>query len=171
MRTIEETKKEVRKLIDYLRENNLSETEIMELIRPTKRLSRLVVTGNYRITLPDYDNAVVRLEPIHKAIYLLFLLHPEGIRFKELPDYRGELAVIYHSMKRKTQAKKKVERSIIDVTDPLNHSIIEKCARIKNVFQQITPHEEYVITGEKGEVRRIALDRNLVVWEEKSLPE
>ena len=53
----------------------------------------------------------------------------------------------------------------MDVTDPLNHSIIEKCARIKQVFKQITPHEEYVITGQKGEVKRITLDRDLVEWE------
>ena len=122
----------------------------MELIKPTKELSRLLVTENYCITLPDYDNTEVRLEPIQKAIYLLFLRHAEGIRFKELPDYREELAEIYHSM---------------DVTDPLNHSIIEKCARIKQVFKQITPHEEYVITGQKGEVKRITLDRDLVEWE------
>ena len=117
----------------------------MELIKPTKELSRLLVTENYCITLPDYDNTEVRLEPIQKAIYLLFLRHAEGIRFKELPDYREELAE--------------------DVTDPLNHSIIEKCARIKQVFKQITPHEEYVITGQKGEVKRITLDRDLVEWE------
>ena len=131
MLTIEGAKEEVRKLIDYLRENNLSEAEIMELIKPTKKLSRLVFTGNYRIILPDYDYAEVRLEPIQKAIYLLFLRHAEGM----------------------------------DVTDPLNHSIIEKCARIKQVFKQITPHEEYVITGEKGEVKRITLDRELVEWQ------
>ncbi len=165
MLTIEETKKEVKRLVDYLRENDVSETEIIELIKPTKRLSRLVVTSDYHIILPDYDNVEVKLEPIHKAVYLLFLRHPEGIRFKELPDYREELAEIYHSMKLRTQAKKKVDRSIIDVTDPLNHSIIEKCARIKKVFQQITPHEGYVITGQKGEVKRITLDRDLVEWE------
>lgn len=105
------------------------------------------------------------MRPICKAVYLLFLRHPEGIRFKELPDYREELAEIYHSMKKRTQAKKKVDRSIMDVTDPLNHSIIEKCARIKQVFKQITSHEEYVITGQKGEVKRITLDRDLVEWE------
>lgn len=171
MRTIEEAKKEVKRLIDYLRKRGVPETDITEIKKPKKKLSRIVVTENYRIFLPDYDGAEVCLEPLHKAVYLLFLRHPEGIRFKELPDYREELADIYHSMKRKTQAKKKVERSIIDVTDPLNHSIIEKCARIRNVFQQITPCEEYVITGEKGEVRRIALDRELVEWETKSPPE
>ena len=170
MRTIEDAKNEVKELVNYLRDNGVTETEIMELIRPEKRLSRLVVTENYRIILPDYEGAEVRLEPLHKAVYLLFLRHPEGIRFKELPDYREELADIYHLMKQKTQAKKKVERSIIDVTDPLSHSIIEKCARIRNVFQKITPCEEYVIAGVKGELKRIALDRELVEWERKSPP-
>lgn len=170
MRTIEDAKNEVTKLVNYLRENGVTEAEIMELIKPKKRLSRLVITRDYRIILPDYEGAEVRLEPLHKAVYLLFLRHPEGIRFKELPDYREELADIYHLMKRKTQVKKKVERSIMDVTDPLNHSIIEKCARIKQVFKQITPHEEYVITGQKGEVKRITLDRDLVEWKKK-LPE
>ena len=170
MRTIEDAKNEVKDLVNYLRDNGVTEAEIMEFIRPEKKLSRLLVTKDFRIILPDYDNTEVRLEPLHKAVYLLFLRHPEGTRFKELPDYREELADIYHQMKRKTQVKKKVERSIIDVTDPLNHSIIEKCARIRNAFQKITPCEEYVITGEKGEIRRIALDRELVEWETKSPP-
>ena len=164
MLSIEEVKNKVKELVNFLRENNVTEEEIMRLVRPETRLSRLVVTEDYRILLPDYE-AEVKLEPIHKAVYLLFLRHPEGIRFKELPDYREELAEIYHSMKKRTQAKKKVERSIMDVTDPLNHSIIEKCARIRQVFKQITPHEQYVITGEKGEAKKITLDRDLVEWE------
>ncbi len=36
-------------------------------------------------------------------------------------------------------------------------------------YWQITPREEYIM-GEKGEIRRIALDRELVEWERKSLP-
>ena len=110
------------------------------------------------------------MRPICKAVYLLFLRHPEGIRFKELPDYREELAEIYHSMKKRTQAKKKVERSIMDVTDPLSHSIIEKCARIRAAFREVTSREEYVITGAKGEVKRITIDRSLVKWEKKESP-
>ena len=162
-------KREIKRLVKMLRDNGASEEEIRELFKEEKKqLERLVVTNDHKLFVGEKE---VLLRPICMAVYLLFLRHPEGIRFKELPDYREELAKIYHSMKRKTQAKKKVERSIIDVTNPLNHSIIEKCARIKNAFKQITPHEDYVITGEKGEVRRIALDRNLVVWEEKSPPE
>ncbi len=54
------------------------------------------------------------MPPLPKAVYLLFLRHPEGIRFK---DYQEELTAIYHSMKKRTQAKKKVQRSIADLTD------------------------------------------------------
>ena len=61
---------------------------------------------------------------IHKAVYILFLRHKEGIRFKELVSYRDELYSIYKTMKHSTQAPLKVKRSIIDLTNPLNSSII-----------------------------------------------
>ena len=54
-------------------------------------LSPLVITKNYRFLLPDYGNKEVQLSPIHKALYLLFLNHSEGIEFKNLVDYREEL--------------------------------------------------------------------------------
>ena len=43
------------------------------------QLSRLVITKDYRFVLADYDNREVELQPVHKAVYLLFLAHPEGI--------------------------------------------------------------------------------------------
>ena len=153
-----------------LREKGASEEEIIELFDVEQRsLSRLLVTKDYRLFFGD-DKLEVKMRPICKAVYLLFLRHPEGIRFKELPDYREELAEIYHSMKKRTQAKKKVERSIMDVTDPLSQSIIEKCARIRAAFREVTSREEYVITGAKGEVKRITIDRSLVKWEKKESP-
>ena len=47
------------------------------------KLSRLVITDDYRFVLVDYDREV-ELQPVHKAVYLLFLAHPEGIEFKRL---------------------------------------------------------------------------------------
>ena len=58
-------------------------------------LSPLVITKNYRFLLPDYGNKEVQLSPIHKALYLLFLNHSEGIEFKNLVDYREELLSLY----------------------------------------------------------------------------
>ena len=45
-------------------------------------LSPLVITEDYRFLLPAYGNREVLLSPIHKALYLLLLNHPEGIEFK-----------------------------------------------------------------------------------------
>ena len=73
-----------------LREKGASEEEIRELFDVEQRsLSRLLVTKDYRLFFGD-DKLEVKMRPICKAVYLLFLRHPEGIRFKELPDYREE---------------------------------------------------------------------------------
>ena len=156
-----------------LREKGASEKEIRELFEVKQRpLSRLLVTKDYRLLIGN-ERLEVKMRPICKAVYLLFLNHPEGIRFKELPDYREELAGIYRAMKLSTQAKKKVERSIIDVTDPSSHSISEKCARIQEAFLKVMDPEtakHYYIYGERGEVKRIGLSRELVTWEQKESP-
>ena len=55
------------------------------------KLSRLMITKDYWFILMDYDQKEVELQPVHKAVYLLFLAHPEGIEFKRLADYREEL--------------------------------------------------------------------------------
>ena len=63
-------------------------------------LSPLVITEDYRFLLPDYGNREVLLSPIHKALYLLFLNHPEGIEFKNLVDHREELFALYRQGRR-----------------------------------------------------------------------
>ena len=73
------------------------------------------------------------MEPLVRAVYLLFLRHPEGIVFKELPDYRQELKMIYAEI-RPWGLTDRAFTSIEDVTDPMRNSINEKCARIKKVF-------------------------------------
>ena len=166
-------KREIKRLVMMLREKGVSEKEIRELFEVEQRpLSRLLVTKDYRLLVGD-DRLEVKMRPICKAVYLLFLNHPEGIRFKDLPDYREELGKTYRSMKLSTQAKKKVERSIIDVTDPISHSINEKCARIKEAFLKVMDAEtatHYYIDGERGEVKSIGLNRELVTWEQKESP-
>ena len=58
------------------------------------KLSRLIITEDYRFILEDYHKEV-DLQPVHKAVYLLFLAHPEGIEFKRLVEYREELTRYY----------------------------------------------------------------------------
>ena len=96
-------------------------------------LSRLVITKDYRFVLEDYNHREVELQPVHKAVYLLFLSHPEGIEFKKLSDYREELTRYYFATARMMDRDKIIE-SVDHLINPLDNAINEKCSRIKKVF-------------------------------------
>ena len=99
------------------------------------RLSRLVITEDYRFVLEDYHKEV-ELQPVHKAVYLLFLAHPEGIEFKRLAGYREEL-LGYYMATAKLMDKEKVMEGVDHLVDPLDNAINEKCSRIKKVFLEL----------------------------------
>lgn len=158
---------EVKERIAKLRQRGISQFVLEQLIHPDDRLSRLVITKDYRLLLPDYNNMEIKMEPLVKSVYLLFLNHPEGILFKHLPDYREELAKIYLKLKPMGMSERVIQ-SIEDVTNPLLNSINEKCARIRGAFVgQFDDHmaRHYYVDGLRGEAKKIALPRNLVVRE------
>ena len=46
---------------------------------------------------------------MHKAVYLLFLAHPEGIEFKRLAEYREELTRYYLATAKMMDKEKIIE--------------------------------------------------------------
>ncbi len=130
------------------------------------RISKLTITNDGAVMLSD-SGKEIKMEPLVKAVYLLYLRHPEGIAFKQLPDYREELKELYCKIK-PFGLNDRVIKSIEDVTNPTLNSINEKCSRIKATFQaevDATLVEYYYITGKSGEPKKIDLPRNLVIWE------
>ena len=116
-----------------LRAIGVSVLEDLRIEAAKGKLSRLLITKDYRFILTDYDNREIELTPVHKAVYLLFLNHPEGIEFKQLADYREEL-LGYYMRTARMMDKQVIEESVDKLINPLNNSINEKCSRIKNVF-------------------------------------
>ena len=106
----------------------------IEAARP--HLSRLLITADFRFILTDYDHMEMELQPVHKAVYLLFLAHPEGIEFKRLGDYRAELTRYYMATAR-WMDRQKIEESVNHLTNPLDNAINEKCSRIKKAFSDV----------------------------------
>lgn len=152
--------------IRALEQKGISKHILERLINKPEKLSRLVITADYRILLPDYNNMEIQMTPLVKAVYLLFLRHPEGIIFKHLMDYRDELKEIYKKIKGSRWILSQIS-SINDVTNPMKNSINEKCARVREAF--VTRFDErlarhYIITGERGEAKRIILPQDLIVW-------
>ena len=165
--SIDDLMDEVRERIAKLRQRGIAEYILEQLIHPDNRLSRMVITKDWRIMLPDYNNMEIKMEPLVKAVYLLFLRHPEGIVFKQLPEYRQELTEIYSRL-RPSGLSERALRSIEDVTNPMLNSINEKCARIRGAFLgQFDEYmaKSYYIDGLRGQPKKIALPRNLVTWE------
>ena len=161
---LDEVKEKVRKLKAY----GVEDAEIATAMNEEELFPQLIVTEDFKIVLADAQKTEVKMEPIVKAVYLLFLKHPEGIMFKCLPDYRKELAEIYNRL-RPLGLTDKAIRSIEDVTNPLLNSINEKCARIRGAFVgQFDDHmaRHYYIDGRRGEAKKISLPRGLVIWEE-----
>ena len=113
------------------------------------KLSRLLITKDYRFFLLDLGNREVELQPVHKAVYLLFLAHPEGIEFKQLDDYREELTR-YYMATAKMLDKEKIIEGVGHLVNPLDNAINEKCSRIKKVFLEMMDEymgSYYIISG------------------------
>ncbi len=160
--------KEIRDRVKTLKSKGLSLYAIKRLVGEFyDNPSPLFIDKHNKILLPDYNNKEIKLSPIHKAVFFLFLKHPEGIYFKDLPNYRAELGKIYRSSTGRNDPDA-IDESLDKLTDPLDNSINEKCARIKNAF--VAEFKEdlakwYFIDGRKGEKKTIKLPRDLVTWE------
>ena len=132
------------------------------------KLSHLRITRHKEIILDDFDHREVKMDALTKSIFLLYLKHPEGIRYKELCDYRSELEEIYLSISGRSDMDS-IRKSIDDLTDPItSNSINEKVSRAKKAFREVVDvriARFYYIDGRQGAAKRIALDRSLVIWE------
>ena len=119
------------------------------------------------------------MTPVHKAVYMLFLNHPEGIEFKQLGNYRNELLRYYMSTSR-LMDRIAIETSVDMLVNPLNNSINEKCSRIKSAFLSIMDQYKasfYIVSGHTKKhvvgsaktwyerLKIVTLPRELVVWE------
>jgi hypothetical protein len=164
--SVEDMMSEVQMLVERLRQSGVGEIALQRLFKPTQQLSRIHIRYGH-IFLPDYNNMEIKMPTLSKAIYMLYLRHPEGIFFSYLPDYRDELLHIYGLISGR-DSREDIRKSIDDVTDPTRNSINEKCSRIKQAFLREFDDSiarNYYITGERGEAKKILLSREMVTWD------
>ena len=189
--TPEERALEVKRLVGQLQAEGRSDLLLKALgvplleelrIEAAKgKLSRLLITKDYRFILEDYNRQEVELQPVHKAVYLLFLAHPEGIEFKRLSDYREEITR-YYMATAKLMDKDKIIEGVDHLVNPLDNAINEKCSRIKKVFLDmmdeytasyyiISSHTQRHVAGSSRiwyqRLKVITLPRELVIYDSK----
>ena len=117
------------------------------------------IDEKYRIFL-KYDDgtpiAEVKMPALPKALYFVFLNHPEGFPLKHLIDYREELLSWYRKLSNRKNAEKYIDK-LVDSTD---NSANEKISRIREAFENASrclniSCVSFIPTGSKGELYSI----------------
>ena len=160
--------RDLRMTVQRLRLEGVSLMAIHEFIDKQEPLSRMIITPDYRIFLPDYNNMEIEMGALPKAIYFLYLRYPEGIVYKHMPDYYNELLGIYKQLRPNTD-EARLNLTVTKVVNPLGNALNENLARIRKAFvEKFDEHlaNNYIILGERGAAYSIPLDRDLITWEE-----
>ena len=150
-------------ILESLREKML----YAQNFRQNRPPSPMVIDREGRMRFPDHSNIEINLRPLEKALYFLFLDHPDGLLLSDLCDHRETLYTLYGSFTN-NGGRAEIKQRIDDLTNALSNSASEKMSKIKLAFEvnlgkNLARH--YYIQGEKGERRRIVLDRRLVIRE------
>lgn len=129
--------------------------------------SRLEIKGYLKkIFFSDLGNLELRLNPKEKTVYLLFLNHPKGIHLNALTDHKEELTRLYQRLSNQTNCDA-ITRAIDLLVNPLENDINIVLSRINRKIKDAVGdslQDFYSIRGDRGEKKRIKLDRELVVY-------
>lgn len=154
--------------VKKLRLQGVTLSAIHEFIDKQEPLSSLVITDDLRIFLPEYNNIEIELSAQRKALYFLFLNHPEGIVLQHLEEYHKEL-MNYYKQTNGGVVTPRMEESIKKLETYGNNQLNVVITRIREAFcskfdERLARH--YFISGERGQAYKIGLPSELIRWEE-----
>lgn len=154
--------------VKKLRLQGVTLSAIHEFIDKQEPLSPLVITDDLRIFLPQYNNIEIELSAQRKALYFLFLNHPEGIVLQHLEEYHKEL-MNYYKQTSGGVVTPRMEESIKKLETYGNNQLNVVITRIREAFcskfdERLARH--YFISGERGQAYKIGLPSELIRWEE-----
>lgn len=154
--------------VKKLRLQGVTLSAIHEFIDKQEPLSSLVITDDLRIFLPQYNHIEIELSAQRKALYFLFLNHPEGIVLQRLEEYHKEL-MNYYKQTNGGVVTPRMEESIKKLETYGNNQLNVVITRIREAFcskfdERLARH--YFISGERGQAYKIGLPSELIRWEE-----
>ena len=87
---------QIRNLLGQLRTKGATEQDIDSLLSE-QQPGRAYINTQGMLVLPDEGGVQIRLTPMERTLYILFLRYPQGINADELWRYWDELCKIYGS--------------------------------------------------------------------------
>lgn len=129
----------------------------------------LLVNGDMKIVLPEYDELEIKMSAMCRTLYILFMKHRvlsgKGIVLKNIDEYRDEIIEIYRLVKPGAN-ERNVEESVNNLCDPLSDSLNQKISKanrcVRNVITDKELAKQYIITGPRGGEYSIGLAPELM---------
>lgn len=148
-------------IMDGLRDNIMFRQRSQLLMQ----LSRIEIRGlSKTIYLTDLGDLQINLNPKERALYLLYLNHPEGIQRSFLIDYKDELRLYYAQISNQA-TNELIDIAINRLVDVRDNNMNEVMARIRSKFKNAVGEEQakdYSITFTPEGTHKILLNRELV---------
>ena len=119
--------------------------------------------------LADAGNYEVKLTPLEKTVYHLFMENPEGIRANDIADHREEIVALYNIFFNGSNVAQ-FNNSVDALCNYLDGSMQEKISKINNKLTKTLGYTlclPYIIRKDPcDEKYKITIDRGLVSYED-----
>ena len=161
-----------RDIINYIAHYHDDPKELMsELLRGKVVLGqpgRVLVNGDLRIVLPEYDEMEIPMPAMCRTLYILFLKQRKqggGIVLKNIDEYRDEIIEIY-GMVKPGASEERVAQSVDNLCDPYGDSLNQMISRVnrcvRNVITDKDQARQYCIMGSRGKAYSVSLDAGII---------
>ena len=118
---------------------------------------RLLVNGDMKIVLPEYDEMEIEMPAMCRTLYILFMKQrkqgSDGIVLKNMDEHSDEIRNIY-CMVKPGASDYRVTQTVDNLCDPLSDSLNQMISRInrciRNVITDKQLAQQYIITGTRG---------------------
>ena len=127
----------------------------------------LFIDKNYRIHMGGPAGMPIPFRPLVRAVFILFLKHPEGILLKDRARFRQELEDIYKVIAPEVDAEDR-RRRVRKLTDLEDNAFSENLSVLNATLERLLPVSlvhNYKVQGNNGYPRRIPLSPLVVHWE------
>lgn len=148
------------------------EAILKTILQNDRTISTVVIDNPRTLKLPEYDMEI-RMAPATMAFYLLYLKHPEGIRFKELIGHRDELNRLY-AFTTKSSNKAAIAHTVDVMVSQLDGNQDIQRSRIKYAIRKSFEArfsedlaKWYYLDGERSEPMKIAVagePGKVIIW-------
>ena len=105
--------------------------------RQYMELSKIELNKSLEIRLPGYDQMLVKLGPLPKALYIFFMKHPDGVYLSDLWRHEDEIYKIYETLMPRND-KEQWKESIRELVHTGKYnSCSEKLNTIRKEFRRL----------------------------------